>query len=286
MVVPVRVAPRASPPPSFTAESVRSLRLEHAAFPELAAPGAVVFVPPGIDRTRRLEVLVFFHGFNGCALAVAAPEPIPCHPGGPRRGALDLINQVRASGRAVVLVIPQLAMEATRGDAGRLGHDGGLRRFLAEVLAAIEPEVGPQRVEDLGRVLFAVHSGGYAAALAALQRGGVDVGHIAMFDALYTGITQIGGWLEPGLRAGDGSRRFVSVYGASAAGAGSRELDRLLRGKGLAGDVRRRTSPGDVTLEESLATVALLRGQGDHQQVLRRNLAMVLRGAGLGARRP
>lgn len=282
----MRVAPRTSPPPTFTTESVRALRLEHAAFPALSAPGAVVFVPAGIDRTRRLEVLVFFHGFNGCALAVAAPEPIPCHPDGPRRGALDLINQVRASQRAVVLVIPQLAMEATRGDPGQLGHDGGLRRFLAEVLAAIEPEVGAQRIEDLGRVLFAVHSGGYEAALAALQRGGVDVGHIAMFDALYTGISQIGAWLEPSLRAGDGTRRLVSVYGASAAGAGSRELDRQLREKGLANVVRRRSTPGDVTLEESLAVVALLRGQGDHQQVLRRNLAMVLRGSGLGARRP
>lgn len=282
----MRVTPRTSPPPTFTTESVRALRLEHAAFPALSAPGAVVFVPAGIDRTRRLEVLVFFHGFNGCALAVAAPEPIPCHPDGPRRGALDLIHQVRASGRAVVLVIPQLAMEATRGDAGQLGRDGGLRRLLAEVLAAIEPEVGAQRVEDLGRVLFAVHSGGYEAALAALQRGGVDVGHVAMFDALYTGIPQVAAWLAPSLRAGDGTRRFVSVYGASAAAAGSRELDRQLKELGLANVVRRRSTPGDVTLEESLAAVALLRAQGDHQQVLRRNFAMVLRGSGLGARRP
>lgn len=283
-VAPVRVAPRQAPPPSYTSESLVPLRLRSAAFPELTAPGALVFIPAGVDRTRPLDVLVFFHGYNGCAAAVASPEPIPCHPGGPRRGALDLVGQVRESERAVVLVIPQLAMEALRGDPGALGREGAMRRLLAEVLEAIEPQVGVQRVESLGSVLFAAHSGGFEAALAALQRGGVEVKHLSMFDALYTGVTQIGAWLQPALGDGTMSRRFVSVYGDGEAGSGSRELDRLLRGKGWGHLIRRRAEPGDVTLDEARATVALLRAQGNHQEVLRRNLATVLRGAGLVAR--
>lgn len=281
VVLAASFTPRGTSPASYTEESTHALRLQHAAFPRSSAPGALVFIPAGVDRSRPLDVVIFFHGYNGCAAAVASPEPIPCHPGGPRRGALDLIGQFRASGRAAVLIIPQLALESQLGAPGQLGLRGGLRRMLQETLDALASQLGAQAVDALGSVRVMAHSGGYEAALAVLHRGEVEVQQVAFFDALYTGIPTLSAWLVPGLRDPFLGRRFVSVFREGAAAAGSRQLDRVLRAQGFGGYVRRRSVPGRVTEEEARAPVALLQADGDHQQVLRRNLAAVLRGSGL-----
>jgi hypothetical protein len=75
----------------------------------------------------------------------------------------------------------------------------------------------------------------------------------------------------------------VSVFGRGAAGAGSRQLQRLLRADGHGGEVFLRSAPGRVTEDDLRRPVSLLHSDGDHQQVLRRNLATVLRAMGLPA---
>jgi hypothetical protein len=280
-----RSAPTTPSPPSLTHESLVPLRLQSAAFPELRAPGALVYVPAGIDRARPLDVVVFFHGWNGCAAAVASPVAIPCRAQGPRRGALDLVGQMRASGRAAVLVIPQLAMERPSGDAGRFRRPEHFRIFLQEVLDGVAPQVGARSVDALGRVIIAAHSGGYEAALLVLKHGGVTVDQLSFFDAFYGGTYQVAGWLQQSLEDPSLGRRFVSVYGGSGAGAGSRAMLRLLQpalaASGREGVVRARTVPGRVTLEEASATIAAVHSTGDHQQTVRWNFATVLRGADL-----
>lgn len=272
-------------PRDLTRESLVPLRLRSAAFPELPVPGALVYVPEGIDRERPLDVVVFLHGWNGCAAAVASPVAIPCRPRGPRRGALDLVGQFRASRRAAVLVIPQLALERQTGDGGNLDRADGFRAFLQEALDGIAPQVGPRSVDALGRVIVAAHSGGYESALLILKHGGVAVDELAFFDAFYGGTWQVTGWLKQSLEDPTLGRRFVSVYGGSAAGAGTREMQRLLRpalvAAGREDIVRARTAPGRITLDEASATIALVHTPGDHQQTVRWNLATVLRGADL-----
>lgn len=283
---PAKPSPSAPEPTlSLTHESLVPLRLEHAAFPNLPVPGALVYIPAGIDRARPLDVVVFVHGWNGCAAAVASDAQIPCRPQGPRRGALDLVGQFRASGRAAVLVIPQMALERRTGDAGRLGAPNGFRLFLREVLAGIAPQVGARSVDSLGRVILSAHSGGFEAALMMLKHGGVTVDQLVFFDAFYAGTWQVAHWLQQTLEQPSLGRRFVSVYRDGAAAAGTRDLHRALRpalvAAGRTEALRSRATPGRITLDEASATIALVRTPGDHQQSVRWNLATVLRGADL-----
>ncbi len=281
LVAPASQSTRALREAVLTVEETVPLRLESAAFPSQPVPGALAYVPAGVDTSQALHVVVFFHGWNGCAAAVASDEQIPCHPGGPRRGSLDLIGQFRASGRAAVLLIPQLGLETQRGDPGQLGAQDGLRRLLDESLTALAPRIGSHRVDELASVSVVAHSGGYEAAYAVLRQGGVEVRRVAFFDATYTGIPTLAGWLRPSLENPFLDRRFVSVFGRGAAGAGSRELERLLRAEGHGGEVFLRSAPGRVSEADLRRPVSLLRSDGDHQQVLRRNLATVLRAMGL-----
>lgn len=273
--------------PSLTHESLIPLRLHNAAFPGLPVPGALVYVPAGIDRTRPLDVVVFIHGWNGCAAAVASDVQIPCHPQGPRRGALDLVGQFRASGRAAVLVIPQMALERQTGDAGRLGQPEGFHAFLQEVLAGISPQVGARSVDALGRVILAAHSGGYEAALLMLKHGGVSVDQLVFFDAFYTGAWQVASWLRQSLDDPSLGRRFVSVYRDGAAASGTHDLRRALQpalvAAGRTDILRTRATPARITLDEASGTIVLVRVPGDHQQSVRWNFATVLRGADLAA---
>lgn len=271
-VARVTVSPRQVPPGRRTAESLRTLRLEAAAFSRLTAPGALVYVPAGIDLSRPLDVLVFFHGYNGCATAVASAVPVPCHEGGPRRGALDLVGQVRASGRSVVLVVPQLAMEATHGDPGQLARVGGLHRLLGETLAALAPQLGAQRVEELGSVTLAAHSGGFVAALAALDRGGVAVRGVMLFDALYAGGPMLARWVAAG--AEGLPRTVVSVFAGAESASASRELARLGQAQRLR--VTHRVGVETLRDEDRDAQILLLQARGDHQQVVSRTLARLL----------
>lgn len=276
--------------PEADAGLVHALRLEHAPFPALSVPGAVVYVPPGLHPGDRLSVVVFIHGWDGCASAVASDEPIPCRPGGPRRGSLGLVSNFRASGVRALLVVPQMALERRSSSSGRWSERGEFRLFLQEVLDALASKVGDQRVDDLDRVIVAAHSGGYVPALTVLDRGEVPIDQVVFYDAFYNGMPQVAGWVEDNLPRFDPEHprplRFTSVYREGGAASTSRSLARRLQpafaGAGRAPDLllRDRTT-ARLTEAEARRPVCLVRVPGDHQQTARLNLVAMLRGAGL-----
>ncbi len=279
----------AVPAPARTMEETRMLTLEHGAFPGRRAPDALVYVPAGIDPAQPLNVVVFIHGWNGCAASVSADVPTECHPDGTRRGPLALVSQVRTSGAAAVLVVPQMGLEARSSDPGRFREPGFFRAFLAEVLSQMEPTLGRHRVEDLGRVVLASHSGGYVTLLQVLSHGDVPVDEIALFDSLYDGSDRVLAWVADHADRFDPASarpvRLVSVYRGGATEASTEELGRgaveVLRREGHPEWVLRRRTEGTVTAAEAHAPVVLARVPGNHQQAVRWNLATVLAGAGM-----
>ncbi len=276
--------------PEADAGHVYALRLEHAPFPALSVPGAVVYVPPGLHPGDRLSVVVFVHGWDGCASAVASDEAIPCRPGGPRRGALGLVSNFRASGVRALLVVPQMALERRSSASGRWSEPGEFRLFLQEVLDALVSKIGDQGVDDLDRVIVAAHSGGYVTALTLLDRGEVPIDQVVFYDAFYNGMPQVAEWVEDNLPRFDPEHprplRFASVYREGGVAGTSRALARRLQpafaGAGRAGDLLlrdRTTAP--LTEAEVQRPVCLVRVPGDHQQTARHNFVAMLRGSGL-----
>jgi len=276
--------------PEADAGLVHALHLEHAPFPAQRAPGAVVYVPPGLAPGDHLSVVVFVHGWDGCAAAVASDVAIPCRPGGTRRGALGLVSNFRASGVRALLVVPQMALERRSSDSGRWSRPGEFRLFLQEVLDAMAPKIGVQGVDDLHRVVVAAHSGGYVTALTLLEKGGVAIDQVALFDAFYGGIPQVAGWIEDNLPRFDPEHyrplRFVSVYREGGAASTSRALHRRVHpafaAVGRAGDVLLRDrTVARLTEADAARPVSLVRVPGDHQQAARWNFVAMLRSAAL-----
>lgn len=276
--------------PEADAGLVHALRLEHAPFPGQSAPGAIVYVPPGLAPGDRLSVVVFVHGWDGCAAAVSSDVSVPCREGGPRRGALGLVTAFRAAGVRALLVVPQMAFERRSSSPGQWSRPGVFRLFLQEVLDALVTKVGSQRVDDLGRVVLAAHSGGYVSALTVLDKGGVPVDQMALFDAFYTGVAQVAQWVEGNVVRFDAAHprpmRFVSAFRDSETGSASRALARRVQGAfeaaGRGGDVLLRArTVARLTEAEARRTVCLVRVPGDHQQAVRWNFTAMLRAANL-----
>lgn len=275
-------------PSDRTVEGTYPLHLASGAFPGHRWPDALVYVPAGIDKRAPLRVAVFFHGWNGCAASVSADVPTPCHEGGTRRGALGLISSVRRSGTPTVLIVPQLRMEARSSASGQLGREGGLRALVSEVLEQMTPQLGTHTVDDLGHVTLAAHSGGYVTALAALQRGGVAVDTVALFDAFYTGGGEFFAWItdhQEDFRAtAERPKRFVSAFRTDGGTAGAslslwRSLRKPFRAAGQEGELYLRSARTAVlTTEEAAHGVVLGRVPGDHQQAARWNFHTVLAG--------
>jgi hypothetical protein len=276
--------------PEADAGLVHALRLEHAPFPAQRAPGAIVYVPPGLAPGDRLSVVVFVHGWDGCAAAVSSDVSVPCREGGPRRGSLGLVTAFRAAGVRALLVVPQMAFERRSSSPGQWSRTGMFRQFLQEVLDALATKVGSQQVDDIDRVMLAAHSGGYVTALTVLDKGGVPVDQVALFDAFYTGVPQVGQWVEGNVGRFDVAHprpmRFVSVFRDSETGSASRALARRVQGAfeavGRGGDVLLRArTVARLTEEEARRPVCLVRVPGDHQQAVRWNFTAMLRAANL-----
>ena len=233
------------------------------------APHAVVALPAGLRVDEPLALVVFLHGWSGCARALAGEGRVACRRGGrPARG-WGLAAQHAAAEDGSVLVVPQLAWLARDGSAGRLVEDGFFREMVAELLSgpvseALGRELG---MDDLGEVTLVAHSAGYESALAILEHGGVEVRSVALLDALYGGADRFVEWL-----AG-----LVSLYtGRASTYRESRRLARLATGE--LGAVSVIVDP-DAPLAEALPIrrVVVDRSPHPHGAIPTRQLEEVLR---------
>lgn len=191
-------------------------------------------VPRHFNPARPFELLVFFHGHRAELQRTLIGEHA-------------LARQIDESRRNVVLVAPQLALDAPDSHPGKLAEPEGFARFLdeaADVLAAhVEGLV--RDVAQRAPIILAAFSGGYRTAALCLERGGVErrIHGVLLIDAIYGEVERLGAWL-----AGPGRRDFfLCLYGESSR-EGTEALVEALAKDGI--DVHRayprRISPGIV----------------------------------------
>lgn len=195
-----------------------SLTLQHGAFPPTADhPSAVAHIPPGFDPTPPLNLVVYLHGWNNCALNVAGAVDSSCNPqaGTPIRPASHLLEQFDAAKRNALLLIPEVKFDAASGDPGALGKSGGFAAMLTEVLKQLAPQLGQISLQQLGQVVVFSHSGAYQPAAAMATAGGVPLTEIALLDSLYGQQAAFQAWIQEditGFALPTPKRRFASVY--------------------------------------------------------------------------
>jgi hypothetical protein len=133
-----------------------------------------IFIPKGFRESDRVDFVVHFHGWNNTVAGTLA--------------TFHLIEQLVASGKNAVLVVPEGPHNAPDSFGGKLEDAGGFKRFMDEVVATLRDRGGFNAKDfSVGRIILSGHSGGYHVIAGILDRGGLtkNADEVWLFDALY-----------------------------------------------------------------------------------------------------
>ncbi|HEX7007359.1 MAG TPA: hypothetical protein VF274_09475 [Alphaproteobacteria bacterium] len=194
-------------------------------------------LPPGFDPSRPFTVLIFFHGHRSELRRTLL-------------GELALTRQVDDSRHNVVLVAPQLALDAADSHPGKLAEPGGFGRFLDEAAGVLAGAVDGVDRPAVARapLVVAAFSGGYRAAAFCLEQAaemGRAVRGAVLLDAFYGEIERFRRWV-----AGAGRDSFfLGLYGESGRDGGAALAAGLAEaGVPVSDRFPRRLRPGAVHL--------------------------------------
>ena len=124
-----------------------------------------IFVPKGFRETGTIDFVVHFHGWTNHVERLL--------------DEFDLIEQLTASGRNAVLVVPQGPRDASDSFGGKLEDPDGFKRFMADVATTLRQKSALTKKDFVvGRILLSGHSGGYHVISAILDHGGLTE-HVA-----------------------------------------------------------------------------------------------------------
>ncbi len=119
-----------------------------------------LYVPPGYRKSDTVDFIVHFHGWNNDVQHVLA--------------RYRLREQLDASGRNAILVVPQGPKDAPDSGDGKLELDeNGFARFVHEIASWLRAN-GDITSDRIGRIVLTAHSGGYGGAGGVLTRGGMN----------------------------------------------------------------------------------------------------------------
>ena len=144
-----------------------------------------IFIPNGFRETGRVDFVVHFHGWHNSVAGTLS--------------GFKLIEQLVASGKNAVLVVPEGPRDAPDSFGGKLEDQDGFRKFMAEVTTKLQAQAGfKQQNFSVGRIILSGHSGGYRVIAGILDSGGLpkNADEVWLFDALYAGTDQFLAWSD------------------------------------------------------------------------------------------
>ncbi|CAN5919554.1 hypothetical protein BH11PSE3_BH11PSE3_28080 [soil metagenome] len=148
---------------------------------------SLLYLPAGYDPQRSSLIVLFLHG-NGATLQrdVIARQGVT--------------RQIAESGQNLVLVAPQLAVDAADSSAGNFWKPGHFAAYLDEAAERLMRLYGDQeagRNFNMASVVIAAYSGGYLSAAYALDRGGAShrIKGVILLDALYSDEDKFASWI-------------------------------------------------------------------------------------------
>jgi hypothetical protein len=154
-----------------------------------------IFIPKGFSQKGRVDFVVHFHGWKNHVEAVLRHY--------------QLIEQLVASRRNALLVVPQGPFDAPDSFGGKLEDSGGFARFINEVSERLQKSPAVKlKSFAVGNIILSGHSGGYQVISSILDRGGLSgqIKEVWLFDALYARTDKFLAWWET-------SRgRLINIY--------------------------------------------------------------------------
>jgi hypothetical protein len=168
-----------------------------------------LFIPKGFRETGQVDFVVHFHGWRNHVENVLV--------------RYKLIEQLVASGRNAVLIVPQGPRNAADSFGGKLEDADGFKRFMEEAIRTLH-EKSALRLKSFhpGRIILSGHSGGYQVISSILDHGGMtgQVREVWLFDALYGRTDKFVAWME------QGQGRLIDIYTEN--GGTKAETERLM----------------------------------------------------------
>ena len=163
--------------------------------PHYSDSSAVVVIPNGFtEQNNAVDLIIHFHGWNNDVLKVMEK--------------FDMVQQLIASRKNAILIFAQGPYRASDSGGGKMEDEGGLKRFVAEVLQILKTEERI-RTTAIGNIIISAHSGGYRPAILSLARGKLEnhIKEVFLFDAFYALTNQLIPWLQQ-----DPNNRLRSIY--------------------------------------------------------------------------
>jgi hypothetical protein len=132
-----------------------------------------LFIPKDFRETGRVDFVVHFHGWRNTVAGTLQQY--------------KLIEQLIASGKNAVLIVPEGPHDAPDSAGGKLEDPGGFKRFMEEAMATLKQRRVFKKDFVLGDIILSGHSGGYLVMSAIVDRGGLTqhIREVWLFDALY-----------------------------------------------------------------------------------------------------
>ena len=211
-----------------------------------ADPRSLLFIPRAFDPRAPAALVLFLHG-NLATLSrdVVRRQHVP--------------EQVEASKANVILVAPQLAVDALDSSAGRFWKQGFLDDYLrkaAEGLAALsDGRVGADEIDALP-VIIVAYSGGYLSTAFSLQyalaQSRSRIAGVVLLDALFGEEPKFADWVI----ATHAQSFFVSAYSRSSSELNAK-LEREVTAQGITflRALPSRIVRGDVIFQPALGAV-------------------------------
>jgi hypothetical protein len=144
-----------------------------------------IFIPQNFQENGKIDFVVHFHGWQNNV-----------------EGALkkyQLIEQLVASRRNAVLIVPQGPYNASDSFGGKLEDADGFSRFMNDVQDTLRRKSTLKNKEfTLGNIVLSGHSGGYQVISSIVDRGGLTdhIKEVWLFDALYARTDKFLAWWD------------------------------------------------------------------------------------------
>jgi len=154
-----------------------------------------IFIPRSFRETGKIDFVVHFHGWQNNVEGVLK--------------RYQLIEQLVASGRNAVLIVPQRPINASDSFGGKLEDANGFSRFMNEILDTLrQKSTLTNKGFALGNIILSGHSGGYQVISSIVDHGGLTerVKEVWLFDALYARTEKFLAWWDKS------HGRLINIY--------------------------------------------------------------------------
>ncbi len=140
-----------------------------------------MFVPKNFRATDKVDFVVHFHGWNNTVAGTLEQ--------------FNLVQQFCDSGKNAIFIVPEGPHNAPDSFGGKLEDTNGFRAFMTEAMAKLHAGGVLKKAKvEIGNVILSGHSGGYHVLAGIVDRGGLPIKEVWLFDALYGNTENFVGW--------------------------------------------------------------------------------------------